>query len=80
MLFGPVRTRLILTFDFFLESSTSVQEFEVETKFFGGDLPPLRSISLAVDSNWGNAYSCLYRFRVQGEKMEVKSVNSDSIR
>ena len=60
-----------LTFGFSVESSISLQEFEVETKMFGGDVPPLRSITLAIDSNWGNAYSCLYRFRVHGEEMDV---------
>ncbi|KAL3915293.1 MAG: hypothetical protein SGILL_005722, partial [Bacillariaceae sp.] len=44
-----------------------LQEYEVATTSKGEDIPSLLSISLAVDSNWGNDYTCLYRFRVHGE-------------
>ncbi|KAL3917102.1 MAG: hypothetical protein SGILL_004869 [Bacillariaceae sp.] len=45
-----------------------LQEFEVATTSKGEDIPSLSSISLAVDSNWGHEYACLYRFRVHGEE------------
>jgi hypothetical protein len=45
-----------------------LQEFEVATDIFGAPVPPLQSITLAVDSNWGNEYACLYRFRVHGDE------------
>jgi hypothetical protein len=38
-------------------------------------VPPLQSISLAVDSNWGYDYACLYRFRVHGQEVEVEEVD-----
>jgi Sad1 / UNC-like C-terminal len=47
-----------------------LQEFEVSTAAFGKELPALQSISVAVDSNWGHDYACLYRFRVHGEEAE----------
>mmetsp|Transcript_13852 Transcript_13852/g.22283 ORF Transcript_13852/g.22283 Transcript_13852/m.22283 type:complete len:89 (+) Transcript_13852:2-268(+) len=49
-------------------SKNGLQEFNVPTEVFGKEIPPLHSISLAVDSNWGHEYSCLYRFRVHGDK------------
>ncbi len=45
-----------------------LQEFEVATDISGTPVPPLQSITLAVDSNWGNEYACLYRFRVHGDE------------
>ena len=33
------------------------------------DVPPAQSITVAVDSNRGLQYSCLYRFRVPGEEV-----------
>ena len=45
-----------------------LQEFEVATTLRGEEIPSLSSISLAVDSNWGHEYACLYRFRVHGEE------------
>ena len=53
--------------------SEYLQEFEVATAVFGNDIPALQSISLAVDSNWGHDYSCLYRFRVHGEAEHEES-------
>jgi len=47
-----------------------LQEFEVSNTVYGKEIPPLRSISLAVDSNYGNDYACLYRFRVHGMEEE----------
>jgi hypothetical protein len=44
-----------------------LQEFEVATDIFGTPVPKLQSITLAIDSNWGFEYSCLYRFRVHGD-------------
>ena len=43
-----------------------LQRFEAATTIFGKEIPPLHSISLAVDSNYGHDYACLYRFRVHG--------------
>jgi len=43
-----------------------IQEFEVASTVFGKEIPPLHSISLAIDSNYGHEYACLYRFRVHG--------------
>jgi hypothetical protein len=44
-----------------------LQEFHVATTAYGNDIPALQSISLAIDSNWGNDdYTCMYRFRVHG--------------
>jgi hypothetical protein len=42
------------------------QEFDVEDEVGKVDVPKLQSISIAVDSNWGTPYACLYRFRVFG--------------
>jgi hypothetical protein len=52
-----------------------LQEFPVSRSIFGNDIPALRSISLAVDSNWGHDYSCLYRFRVHGVEANGVSDN-----
>mmetsp|Transcript_5875 Transcript_5875/g.14441 ORF Transcript_5875/g.14441 Transcript_5875/m.14441 type:complete len:953 (-) Transcript_5875:188-3046(-) len=46
---------------------TYLQEFEVPTSHGGHDIPMIRSISLAIDSNMGGDYTCLYRFRVHGD-------------
>ena len=43
----------------------SIQEFPV------ADKGPMQSVSLAIDSNWGLEYACLYRFRVQGDSVEA---------
>ncbi|KAL7565986.1 hypothetical protein ACA910_011008 [Epithemia clementina (nom. ined.)] len=41
------------------------QEFKVSRQFDGpDDVPDFGSIILAIDSNWGEQVSCLYRFRV----------------
>eukprot|EP00980_Cylindrotheca_fusiformis_P024955 scaffold12769_cov141-Cylindrotheca_fusiformis.AAC.15 len=47
----------------------ALQEFEVSTDMFGKAVPEMQSVSLAIDSNWGLNYSCLYRFRVHGNAM-----------
>merc|ERR1712176_559556 len=40
------------------------QAFSMPTMLDGQNVPKLKSVSIAVDSNWGNAgYSCLYRVR-----------------
>jgi Sad1 / UNC-like C-terminal len=44
------------------------QEYEIPNHVNGVDIPPLRSITLAIDSNWGMPYSCLYRVRVHGSE------------
>ncbi|ACI65423.1 predicted protein [Phaeodactylum tricornutum CCAP 1055/1] len=39
------------------------QDFDVDR-----NVPRLQSISLVVDTNWGEPYACLYRFRVHGQE------------
>jgi SUN domain-containing protein 1/2 len=46
------------------------KDFGVAYSDDGVDIPPLRAISLAIDSNWGGNYTCIYRFRVHGEETE----------
>lgn len=48
------------------DAPRTLQEFVVANHADGESLPKLRSITLAIDSNWGFSYSCLYRFRVLG--------------
>lgn len=52
-----------------LESPEALQEFPVITSVFGNPVPPVQSISLAIDSNWGHDYACLYRVRVHGAEV-----------
>ena len=47
-----------------------IQEFETEDEVDDDEVPPLRSISLAIDGAWGPDYACLYRLRVHGEEVE----------
>lgn len=50
------------------EDNSYLQRFEAATTVFGKEIPRLHAISLAVDSNYGHEYACLYRFRVHGTK------------
>ena len=50
--------------------ASPAQAFEVATEIFRTLVPPLQSITLAIDSNWGHDFACLYRFRVHGELVE----------
>ena len=43
-----------------------LQTFTIPTSIDGTTVPKLKAVSLAVDTNWGAEYSCLYRFRVHG--------------
>jgi glutaredoxin 3 len=43
-----------------------LQTFAIPTSIDGTTVPKLKAVSLAVDTNWGAEYSCLYRFRVHG--------------
>jgi hypothetical protein len=60
--------RLTLCFPDFTDNESPLQEFMVATNIFGTQVPRLHAITLAVDSNWGFDYACLYRLRVHGEK------------
>jgi len=52
----------------FTDGSSPLQEFPVSRLDADGQrVPSMRSVVLAVDSNWGAEFSCLYRFRVHGE-------------
>ena len=59
---------LLGTFEYNSVKDKYLQEFDVDTKLENGmPIPKLASIALAIDSNWGAEYSCLYRFRVHGQ-------------
>jgi len=55
------------SFTYNINDKRPLQEFPVAQDVFGTPVPPLQSITLAIDSNWGLEYSCLYRFRVHGD-------------
>lgn len=58
---------LLGSFSYDEKGERSLQEFDVEIEDSEGHkIPKLSSIVVAIDSNWGAAYSCLYRFRVHG--------------
>ena len=66
------------SFRYEIDGPRTLQEFEVESEE-GDGLPPLKSVTLAIDSNWGADYSCLYRFRVHGDRsvpLPTSSVHS----
>ena len=66
------------SFRYEIDGPRTLQEFEVESEE-GGDLSSLTSVTLAIDSNWGADYSCLYRFRVHGDRpvpLPTSSVHS----
>jgi len=48
------------------EVGQSIQAFSIPTMLDGQNVPKLKAISIAVDSNWGGDYTCLYRVRVHG--------------
>ncbi len=45
----------------------SLQTFAIPTALIGQNIPKLKAISIAIDSNWGAEYGCLYRVRVLGD-------------
>lgn len=55
------------SFTYDVDREAVMQKFSVTTSDEKGRaLPLLSSIVLAIDSNWGGNYTCLYRFRVHG--------------
>jgi hypothetical protein len=46
-----------------LDAFKTVAEFDIDSNM------PFHSITLAVDSNHGSDYTCLYRFRVHGDEV-----------
>ena len=50
-----------------------LQLFDLEEEMGNAEIPAIQSLSLLIDSNWGLAYSCLYRLRIHGHKVEDKS-------
>lgn len=58
------------SFEYNINDKNPMQEFKVATDIFGTPVPPLHSITLAIDSNWGFDYACLYRFRVHGTEAD----------
>lgn len=67
--------RFLLTLK--LLAKGALQEFDVSTDMFGNIVPEMQSISLAIDSNWGLEYSCLYRFRVHGDAIGFDESSDD---
>jgi hypothetical protein len=54
------------SFQYDIDAPRILQQFQVANHANGELIPKLQSIALAIDSNWGSNYSCLYRFRVLG--------------
>ena len=55
------------SFQYEIDGPRMLQDFEVESEH-NEALHLMKSITLAIDSNWGADYSCLYRFRVHGDR------------
>lgn len=55
------------SFQYEIDGPRTLQDFEVESEH-NEALHLMKSITLAIDSNWGADYSCLYRFRVHGDR------------
>jgi len=49
------------------DSKLGLQTFAIPTSVGDENVPKLKAVSLAIDSNQGAEYCCLYRFRVHGE-------------
>merc|ERR1712203_880911 len=63
------------SFRYDIDDGHYLQLFEVdkeEEAFSVAANLKMRSILLAIDSNWGSDYTCLYRFRVQTKNEEAQ--------
>jgi len=56
------------SFEYKIDGDSFRQEFQAAERVKGDKIPVLSSVSVAIDSNWGSEYSCLYRVRVLGKE------------